>query len=96
MYTFVTDGLDSAMKQAIETAGDKSVGVSGVGIGSQLIRAGYIDELIVHVVPVLFGAGTRHYDHVGGEHVRLELIESIPTPNATHLRYRVVGRRDPA
>ncbi|WP_026874511.1 dihydrofolate reductase family protein [Jiangella gansuensis] len=95
VYTFVTDGIDSAVKQAKATAGDKNVAISGVSVGSQLIQAGYVDELVVHVVPLLFGDGVRFYDHVGGDHVDLELIEAIPTPHATHLHYRVVGRRDP-
>jgi len=54
--------------------------------GAALLQAGRIDEICVDLVPVLFGSGTRLYDEVGGGHIELELVEVIPTPNATHLR----------
>jgi dihydrofolate reductase len=89
VYTLVTDGVDSLMAQAKAAAGDKNVGVSGVEVARQLIQAGYVDELSIHIVPVLFGDGIRLYEQVGGEHVRLDLVEGIPTPDAVHLQYRV-------
>lgn len=89
VYTFVTDGIDSAVKQAKAAAGDKAVAVSGVDIGRQLLQAGHIDEMWIHVVPVLFGDGTRLYEQVGGRHIELDLIETIPASNVTHLHYRV-------
>lgn len=89
VYTFVTDGIDSAVKQAKAAAGDKTVAVSGVEVGRQLFQAGHVDEIWIHVVPVLFGSGTRLYEQVGGQHIELDFLEAIPTPNATHLHYRV-------
>ena len=89
VYRFVTDGFESAVAQAKAEAGGKVVGVSGARIGYQLIRAGLVDELFVHIVPVLFGGGTPLYEAVGGEHVGLEPLEVIETPAALHVRYRV-------
>jgi dihydrofolate reductase len=90
VYRFVTDGVEGALKQAVAAAGDKSVGVMGTDVARQLLRAGLIDEIVVHVVPVLFGSGDRFFDDEGG-HVELEVVEVVPAPSATHLRYRVVG-----
>lgn len=64
--------------------------MGGADIGQQYLRAGLVDEISIHLVPVLFGSGTRMFDHLGDEHIQLEIIEVIPTPAATHLRYRVV------
>lgn len=89
VYRFVTDGLESAVAQAKEAAGDKVVAVSGADVGQQLLRAGLLDEISVHVAPVLFGSGTRLFDHIGDAHVALEPLEVIDTPNAVHMRYQV-------
>ena len=91
VYTFVTDGIESALEEAKAAAGDKDVAVmGGADIGQQYIRAGLIDEISIHLVPVLFGNGTRMFEHLGGEHIRLETVGVIATPAATHLRFRVV------
>jgi dihydrofolate reductase len=89
VYTFVTDGVDSAVRQAKAAADGKNVGVSGVEVGRQLLQAGHVDELWIHVVPVLFGSGIRLYEQADGRHIDLDLIEGVPTPNAAHLRFRV-------
>lgn len=91
VYTFVTDGTESALKQAKVVAGDKDVAVmGGAEIGQQYIRAGLIDEISIHLVPVLFGSGIRMFEHLGSEYIQLETVEVIETPEATHLRFRVV------
>ncbi len=91
VYTFVTDGTESALKQAKVVAGDKDVAVmGGAEIGQQYIRAGLIDEISIHLVPVLFGSGIRMFEHLGSERIQLETVEVIETPEATHLRFRVV------
>jgi dihydrofolate reductase len=90
VYRYVTDGVESAHRQAVAAAGDKVVGVSGTDVARQLVKAGLVDEIVVHVVPVLFGSGDRFYDDLDG-HVELEVIEVIPAPAATHMRYRVLG-----
>jgi dihydrofolate reductase len=64
--------------------------MGGASIGQQYIRAGLVDELSIHLVPVLFGGGIRMFEHLGGEHIELEPIEAIETRAATHLRYRIV------
>jgi len=90
VYTFVTDGIESALEKAKAAAGDKDVAVmGGADTGRQFIEAGLVDEISVHLVPVLFGSGTRMFDHLGGEHIQLETAGVIETTAATHLRYRV-------
>jgi dihydrofolate reductase len=89
VYRFVTDGPESAVAQAKATAGDKTVAVSGAAAGQALLRAGLLDEISVHVVPVLFGSGTRLFDDLGGEHVSLTRLEVVDAPTATHMRFRV-------
>ena len=89
VYTFVA-GIEEALRQAREAAGDKYVTVmGGAEIGRQYLRAGLVDELSLHVVPVLFGSGTRMFEDTVSEHVDLELIELVTTDAATHLRLRV-------
>ncbi|GAB3751718.1 dihydrofolate reductase family protein [Microlunatus parietis] len=90
VFTFVTDGVRSAVEQARAAAGDKVVGVHGASITQQCLAAGLMDELQVHLVPVLLGSGTRLFDHLGGQ-VALERTEVIDSPNATHLHYRVIN-----
>ncbi len=65
--------------------------MGGASIGQQYIRAGLVDELSIHLVPVLFGGGTRIFEHLGGEHIQLETVEVIETPAATHMRFRIAG-----
>jgi dihydrofolate reductase len=92
VYTFVTDGFESALEQAKAAAGEKIVTVmGGASIRQQYIAAGLVDEISVHLVPVLFGSGTRMFEHLGGEHIQLEPIEVIGTRSATHLRFRIAG-----
>jgi dihydrofolate reductase len=91
VYTFVTDGIESALEQAKAAAGAKDVAVMGrADIGQQYIRAGQVDEISIHLVPVLFGGGTRMFEHLGNEHIQLETAGVIETSLATHLRFRIV------
>ena len=91
VYTFVTDGIEAALKQAQAAAGDKDVTVmGGADTGRQFIEAGLVDELSIHLVPVLFGGGTRMFEHLGGGHLQLENLGAVQTAAATHLRFRVV------
>jgi len=91
VYTFVTDGIESALEQAKAAAGDKNVAVmGGPEIGRQFIEAGLVDEIGVHLVSVLFGGGTRMFEHLGGEHIQLETTSVIETPASIHLGFRVV------
>ena len=88
VYRFVTGGLEAAVAQAKEAAGDQAVAVSGAELGQNLLRAGLLDEISVHVVPVLFGRGTRLFDQID-THIELEPLEVIDTPNAVHMRFSV-------
>jgi dihydrofolate reductase len=90
-FTFVTDGIESALEQAKTAAGDKNVNIAGgADTVQQFIRAGLLDELEIHLAPVLFGEGIRLFDQMGPEHVELENIRVVASPRVTHLRYRVV------
>jgi dihydrofolate reductase len=90
VYTFV-DGIEAALARAQATAGEKDVSVmGGAEIAQQYIRAGLIDEIQIHLVPVLFGSGIRLFDHLGSEHIQLETTEVIKTDAAIHLRFRVL------
>ncbi len=89
VYTFV-GSAEEALDQALDVAGDKDVDVFSSSVGAQLLRAGRVDEVHVHLVPVLLGAGTRLVDDLGGRPVRLEQLDSVQSPNATHLRYGVI------
>jgi RibD C-terminal domain len=94
VYTFVTDGIERALEHAQAAAGDRDVTVmGGANLGRQYLAAGLVDEIQVHLAPVLFGKGTRMFEDVGTGHLLLEPIEVIETPVAVHLRYRI-GRRD--
>jgi dihydrofolate reductase len=90
VYTFVTDGIEAALKQATEAAGGQVVCVmGGASIGQQYIAAGLVDEISVHLVPVLFGSGTRMFEHLGDEHIQLEAVEAVGTPTEIHTRFRI-------
>jgi dihydrofolate reductase len=89
VYTFVDD-LEAALKEARETAGDKNISVMGADVGRQLMNAGVVDEISVHLVPVLFGSGTPIFGDGVDEHVTLEFLGKSESQHATHLRYRVV------
>jgi dihydrofolate reductase len=91
VYTFVTDGIAAALDQARTAAGKQEVTVmGGANIGQQYLAAGLVDEISLHLVPVLFGSGTRMFDHLGEQHIKLEPISVLNTLTAIHARYRIV------
>lgn len=91
IYTFVTDGIASALAQAQAAVGDKDVLLGGgADIVRQFINAGLLDELQLHLVPVLLGGGIRLFDQMGPEPVELESMRVIDAPGVTHLRFRVM------
>jgi dihydrofolate reductase len=90
-FTFLTDGIESALEQAKAAAGDKNVNIAGgADTVQQFIRAGLLDELEIHLAPLLFGEGIRLFDKIGPQHVELENMRVVASPKVTHLRFRVV------
>jgi dihydrofolate reductase len=72
-------------------AGDKNVNIAGgADTVQQFIRAGLLDELEIHLAPLLFGEGIRLFDKIGPQHVELENMRVVASPKVTHLRFRVV------
>jgi dihydrofolate reductase len=87
-FTFVTNGIESALKQAQEAAGDKDVAIAGgASAAKQYLAAGILDELYLHIVPVILGAGERLLENVGDP--VLEPVKVIASPAVTHVKYRV-------
>jgi dihydrofolate reductase len=89
VYTFVTEGVASAIEQAKEVAGDKSVGLHGATVMQQALPLGLVDEIRVHIVPVLVGGGTPLFGALDSS-IALERTTARVTPAATHIAYRVV------
>jgi len=87
-FHFVTDGVDSALKRAREAAGDKDVQIAGgAQTIQQVIRGGALDELYLHIAPVILGSGERLLDGVGD--LKLTPISVIASPKVTHINYRI-------
>jgi dihydrofolate reductase len=89
-FTFVTDGVESAIRQAQQVAGDKHVVVCTASILQQCLNAGLMDEIHVDVAPLLLGNGVRLFDHLRLTPTELECIRVIAAPGVTHLGFRVV------
>jgi dihydrofolate reductase len=89
-YTFVTEGIERAVELARAAAGDKDVDLMGAKVVQQALRAGLLDELIIHLVPVVLGRGVRLLDGLEPGSVEFELVQMVDAPGVTHLRYRVV------
>ena len=88
-YHFVTDGIESALEQARAAAGGKDVTVAGgASAVNQYLAAGLLDELYLHIVPIVLGAGERLLEGVG--HPKLEPVKVVASPAVTHVKYRVV------
>jgi dihydrofolate reductase len=89
VYTFV-DSIEAAFETAQKLAGAKDIYITGANVAQQFLKRGLIDEISLHVVPVLFGSGTRLFEGLDGKHIALEPVETVQTAEATHLRFRVV------
>jgi dihydrofolate reductase len=88
LVTYVTD-VATAMARAKDAAGDRNVLVHGARTAQLALAAGVLDELEIHQIPVLLGQGRRLFDHLGPDHIELELAGIVDAPGVTHLRYRV-------
>jgi dihydrofolate reductase len=89
-FTFVTDGIESAVAKAKQLAGDKNVGVGGADITRQCLKLGLLDEIGIDLVPVLLGEGVRLFEYMGIEPVQLESTSVVKDKGVTHLMFRVV------
>jgi dihydrofolate reductase len=88
-FHFVTDGIESALDQARAAAGEQDVSIAGgASTVQQYLAAGLLDELYLHIVPIVLGAGERLLEGVGDP--RLEPVEVVASPAVTHVRYRVL------
>jgi dihydrofolate reductase len=92
-FNFVTDGIESALQQARAAAGEKDVLISGgAEVAQQYLAAGRLDELQVHVAPLLLAGGVRLFDNLGTANVELAPVRVVASPAVTHLAYRASGR----
>jgi len=90
-YTFVTDGIEAALELARAAPGDKNVGIwGGPNIMRQYLKAGLLDEMHIHLIPILLGNGIRLFEDLDPEGIELRRTSTIETPGATHLRFEVV------
>lgn len=90
VYTF-TDSIESALSQARAAAGAKDISVmGGANIAQQFFKANLIDEIQIHLIPVILNGGLRLFEHIGSEHILLENIKAVQTTAATHLRFHII------
>jgi dihydrofolate reductase len=88
-FTFVTEGVERAVEQAQRVAGEKVVAVSGSKITQQCIKAGLLDEIRIHLAPILLGDGIRLFDNLGAEPIQLGSPKVVATRDVTHLAYSI-------
>jgi len=92
-FYFVNDGIESALGQAREAAGDRDVRIAGGGDAiQQYLNAGLVDEFSIALAPVLLGAGTSLFEGVDTERVALEQVLAAASPRVTHLNYEASQR----
>ena len=89
-FIFVTDGVESAIRQAKQAAGDKDVVICTASILQQALKAGLVDEINVDVAPILIGGGVSLFDRLGTGPIELECTRVVEAPNVTHLSYRII------
>lgn len=89
-FFFITDGVESALEQAKAAAAGKDVSLGGgADVAQQYLKAGLIDEMLLNVVPVVLGSGTRLFENLEGADIGLERIQVVDAPEVTHMKYRV-------
>jgi dihydrofolate reductase len=89
-FTFIPDGIESALRLAKAAAGEKNVALMGADVAQQYLRAGLLDEIQIHLVSILLGNGIRLFDYLGAECIELDRVRVIESPAVTHLWFRVV------
>jgi len=89
-FTFVTDGIESAVRQAKEVSNGKNVSIGTASIGKQCIQAQLLDEMHLHIAPVLLGKGIRLFDQIGTKFIKLQSEKVVDGSDVIHLRYRLL------
>ena len=90
-FHFVTDGIERALELAKDSAAGQDVMLwGGAQVINQYLAAGLLDELELHIVPVLLGDGARLFDNLGGAEIKLEQVRAVEAPGVAHIKYRVV------
>jgi dihydrofolate reductase len=91
-FTFVTEGIEAALEEARAAAAEKDVLVAGgASVAQQYLRTGLLDELQIHLAPILLGDGVRLFDQIGPKDVELEVTRVIESPSVAHLNFRVAA-----
>jgi dihydrofolate reductase len=90
-FVFVNEGIERALEQARAAAGDKDIAIGGgANVAQQYLRAGLVDEIQIHFVPMLLGKGVRLFDHLAAQNIQLEITRVLDAAGVTHIRYTVV------
>jgi dihydrofolate reductase len=89
-FIFHTGSAEEAMKRAQASANGLNVGLMGASVSQQYLKAGMVDEMVIHVANILLGAGRPLFANIGSQQIKLERIRVVPTSAATHLRYRIL------
>jgi dihydrofolate reductase len=87
-FTFVNDGIESALAQARAAAGAKDIIVMGANAAQQYLEAGLVDEMFLQLVPVLLGAGSRLFEHLGASPIELNTARVVTSPAVTHFKFQ--------
>jgi dihydrofolate reductase len=90
VFTFVTGGVQPALEMARAAAGGKNVSLLGASVDQQCLKAQLVDEIVIHLAPILLGEGRRLFDHLGAQPVVLERTAAVTTAGITSLRFRVI------
>jgi dihydrofolate reductase len=87
-FTFVTDGIEAALERARRAAGAKDVSLAGgANVARQYLAASLVDEMEIHLVPILLGGGARLFEDLGDDLHGLELVRTVAAPKVTHLKF---------
>jgi dihydrofolate reductase len=89
-FVFVTDSIENVLKKAQAAAGGKDVALMGANVSQQYLKAGLVDEMQLHIVNLLLGAGRPLFADIGDQQIKLERMQVVATPTTTHIRYRVI------
>jgi len=90
-FVFVTEGVQSALRQAKVAAGDRDVTiVGGASLAQQALKTGLVDELHIGIVPVLFGQGLRFFEHLDDLQIDLEYVKTLESPGRVDLIFRII------